>query len=387
MTTLTKPDRGFIFWPVGSGDATTIIIDEKTVVQVDIRHMNKADDKDEPHYPVVDELIKILPKVNGKPYLSLFVLTHPDKDHCQGFAELLKEVSIGELWFSPRVFTEYKVDLCDDAVAFKNEANRRLRKIIKDNGVAASGDRIRIIGYDEELKEDDYKGFPKELVTVPGTEVRVIDGSSVNGFRAFVHSPFKDTLADGERNETSIGLHVTLWSPNGKEHIKALLFGDLDYYELKKTFEVTTDANVLNWNILLAPHHCSKTIMFTRNSDKGSDEYQEDIVKNFEKYRLNGAYIVSSSEAIPMKNNHGDNPPHAKAKEKYETLIENNRFVCTHEHPNEENTEAIIFEITNDGFKKLDPSGKGRTFPKLKDMLASARGGSSAPTEKVGYGK
>ena len=26
----TLPDRGFVFWPVGSGDSTTIVIDGRT---------------------------------------------------------------------------------------------------------------------------------------------------------------------------------------------------------------------------------------------------------------------------------------------------------------------------------------------------------------------
>ncbi len=317
--------------------------------------------------------------------MAFFVLTHPDKDHCQGFAELLKRVHIGELWFSPRVFTEYKSELCDDAVSFQIEAKRRLRETIKAGSSAvASGNKIRVIGYDEELTEDDYKGFPKDLISVPGTEVKIVDGLRRDGFRAFVHSPFKDALTDGERNETSVGLHVTLWSPNGKEHIKALLLGDLDYYELQKIFEVTKDANILNWNVLLAPHHCSKSIMFTRKD--GVDQYQEEIIKNFEKHRLEHAYIVSSSEAIPMDNENGDNPPHAKAKQKYETLVRNNQFLCTHEHPDSENTEPIVFEITDAGLRKVDPIRKARSSPSLRDALAGARGGSSAPVEKIGYG-
>ena len=35
----TLPDRGFVFWPVGTGDSTTIVIDEDRVMQVDIRQM------------------------------------------------------------------------------------------------------------------------------------------------------------------------------------------------------------------------------------------------------------------------------------------------------------------------------------------------------------
>jgi beta-lactamase superfamily II metal-dependent hydrolase len=43
---------------------------------------------------LVDELVAKLPQRDGKPYLSCFVLTHPDQDHCRGFADLLKRVVI-----------------------------------------------------------------------------------------------------------------------------------------------------------------------------------------------------------------------------------------------------------------------------------------------------
>ena len=80
----TLPDQGIIFWPVGNGDSTTICVDKRTVIQVDLNHLEKADDKDDPRYPVLDELKKLLPKSDDKSYLSVFVLSHPDQDHCRG---------------------------------------------------------------------------------------------------------------------------------------------------------------------------------------------------------------------------------------------------------------------------------------------------------------
>ena len=65
----------------------------------------------------------LLPEDDGKPSLAVFVLTHPDEDHCLGFKDLLKRVKIGEIWFTPRVFREYSKDLSDDAKAFMFERN------------------------------------------------------------------------------------------------------------------------------------------------------------------------------------------------------------------------------------------------------------------------
>ncbi|MGE3777558.1 MAG: hypothetical protein AB7F89_10265, partial [Pirellulaceae bacterium] len=203
------PPRGFVFWPVGTGDSTTIVIDEKTVVQVDLHHLACSNDEGDPHTPIVDRLVALLPKRNGKPYLAVFVLTHPDEDHCLGYTDLQKRVTIGELWFSPRIFREYKNDLCDCACVFQTEAKRRVKKTIEDPA-AGSGDRVRIIGYDELLQEDDYKGFPKERLTIPGNAITEVDGFELSTtFSAFIHAPFKDDC-DGERNDTSVAMQITL---------------------------------------------------------------------------------------------------------------------------------------------------------------------------------
>ena len=53
-----------------------------------------------------------MPKRNNRPYLAAFLLTHADKDHCLGFADLLTKVDIGELWATPRLWRE----LLDDDI-------------------------------------------------------------------------------------------------------------------------------------------------------------------------------------------------------------------------------------------------------------------------------
>ena len=102
----------FIFWPVGCGDTTTIVVSETEVIQIDINDKLMADEEGNEHIPIVDELVAKLPKRNDKPYLSCFGLTHPDLDHCRGFEDLLKRVTIGEIWHTPRIFREYE-DQCD----------------------------------------------------------------------------------------------------------------------------------------------------------------------------------------------------------------------------------------------------------------------------------
>ena len=219
------PQRGLVFWPVGNGDSTTIVVDSETCMQVDLNHLEKSEDDDQSSWAVVDELTERLPEADGRPYLCAFALTHPDQDHCRGFADLLKEVEIGELWFTPRIFREYSKDLCDDAKAFKKEADRRVAETIEAEGDPGPGNRVRMFGYSELLEDDDFKDFPSDRLTVPGNEVTMIDEKDMSEvFRAFVHAPFKDDEA-GDRNDTSLGLQVTLY--DGRQELRILLLGDL----------------------------------------------------------------------------------------------------------------------------------------------------------------
>lgn len=382
------PDQGFVFWPVGCGDSTTICVEKGLVVQVDLNHMEKSDDEDDPATAIIDELVNDLPKANGKPFLSTFVLTHPDLDHCRGFAELLKKVTIGELWFSPRIFLEYKKDFCDDALVFRNEADRRVKKVINSGGSAGSGDRIRLIGYDDLLKEKEYSGFPRSCLSVPGTAVTQLNGNEVSHiFRAFVHAPFKGDCA-GERNESSIALQVRLL--NGSEQGNALLLGDLAYPTLKRIVEETRDSTNLHWNVLLAPHHCSKSAMYFKEEGQEEEELKQDILDAWSDYRQEPNWIVASSMPIPDSNEPGDNPPHAIAKEQYETIT--SEFHCTHEHiqedVGEEMPNPIELEMTADGLVYKRPTGNTKARgDRVAAAVSQARGSNEPPKERVGFGQ
>ena len=377
----TLPDRGFVFWPVGSGDSTTIVVDDEHVVQVDVRQLEASSEGDDPRAPVVDLLQKLLPTKDGKPYLAAFVLTHPDKDHCQGFADLQEQVSIGEIWLAPRVLSEFDEDLCDDAQVFKDEAQRRINQARR--GKTDSGDRVRIIGYADILEEDEYEGFPEEMLTIPGNKITEIDGEECSsGFRAFVHAPFKED-AEAERNDTSIALQVTLNAEGAA--CRALLFGDLSNSTVNRIFSYS-DQQDLEWNVLLAPHHCSKTVMYVPDED-GDEVLDSELMSKIEDAGMECRYIVSSSEPIPSRNQSGDNPPHARAKNRYEEIVEQDHFICTQEHPSEEAPEPIVIRVTDSGCDKDSVEGSNSMASEgVPAALLGARGDDSPPTSEVGFG-
>ena len=368
------PGRGLVFWPVGNGDSTTIVIDTETCLQVDLNHFEKSEDNDDASWAVVDELVERLPKVNGRPYLAVFALTHPDQDHCRGFAELLDKVDIGELWFTPRVFREYNKDLCDDAEVFKKEAKRRVKKTVEAKGDPGAGNRIRIFGYSELLEDDDFKDFPEDRLTVPGNELTVIDEKDVSDeFRAFVHAPFKDDDA-GERNDTSLGMQITLY--HGAQKLRALLLGDLSYPIIKRIFEVSEEDD-LAWNVLLAPHHCSKAAMYWKDKGEEDEKLKKHIVEEMDEASLEPNRVVSSSNPVPSSNKAGDNPPHAKAKTQYETITES--FLCTMDQG-----EPIVAEIDD---KKVVFAGVATAAITASQAADEAQGSNETPQSAHTYGR
>jgi len=382
---LPLPDRGIVFSPVGCGDSITIVIDDDTVVQIDIHHVADAESEDDPRIAIIDELIDSLPERDGKPYLAAFGATHLDSDHICGFKRLLEEVTIGDLWFTPRVLWDQD-ELSDDAKAFRDEAERRINKI-KTDGEVDSGDRIRIIGYHDSLEEhsDIYKNLPEAAVTVPGNAFTAIDGEDFDGtFRAFVHAPFKED-GDKDRNDTSFGLQITL--SDGDEDLKAIVLGDLAYPTVNQIFERSDDAD-LEFDVFLGPHHCSKSVMYWQCEGDDEPTLKQPLLDAIEVAARDGAYVVASSGPIPASNSAGDNPPHAKAADRYRELVDDGHFLCTGEHPTEEAPEPIVFELSAEGVAlgATDAAPAARAS-RLGAAVKTARGAAAPATQPVGFGR
>ncbi len=377
----------FIFWPVGTGDTTTIVVSDTEVVQIDINDKQMADEEGNEHIPIVDELVAKLPKKDGKPYLSCFILTHPDQDHCRGFTDLLDRVTIGEIWHTPRIFREYEdaKELCPDAIAFRKEAHRRAERAIEEGGDPGAGDRVRLVGYVSELFEpgERYEGFPEEqFYTRPGEQITMLDGADASDrFHVFVHAPFKAGLADA-RNETSLAMRVIIGA-SGNE-MRGLFLGDLSYPTLMQVFEEThahDNESMLEWNVLLAPHHCSKKVMYE------DDVLQEDVMQEFADRQLSPGYIIASSNEFPHSNSAGDNPPHRKARNRYEEIV-NDSFLCTGEISTPEQVQPIILSITGTGIElNIDGYDMSESAEMtLAAAVAKARGEMAPPATKVGFG-
>ncbi|MFP3248596.1 MAG: hypothetical protein RXR20_29255, partial [Paraburkholderia sp.] len=116
----------------------------------------------------------------------------------------------------------------------------------------------------------------------------------------------------------------------------------------------------------------------------------QDILDHLQSGKRKGAYIVSSSPAIPGRTMPGDNPPHAKAKNRYLEIVDApGNFLCTDEYSTPKKLRPIIFTVTDGGIRLAD--GDFTLSEQAKEDLAKAvaavRGTNAPPAAKVGFGK
>lgn len=380
---LNLPPRGLSYPHVNNGDTTVVCVTEdKVYILVDLNHCQDAENGDDVRVPIIDRLKDELPKKNGKPYLSLFILTHPDQDHCRGFKRLLDEITIGEIIHTPRIFREYekKEKLCDDAKAFREEADRRRKKAIDAGGDPGAGHRVRVIGYDDLFKEERYKRFPEKYRHSAGNTLTVVDGEDLEDvYEMFVHGPLRDEHG-GERNDSSLAFQLVLKSDNGEHELKAFFLGDRTAAKIWSVIKATRDHGNdkfgrLDWNVLLASHHCSKYALFEKD-ENDTLKPRTDVIDALADGALEPAYVVASCKAVDDDGNSaftdgdGDLPPHTKARRRYETMVESaDDFLCTGEQPDTKHPKPIVFEVDDDGVRRVDGQ---------EDTSGSSGDGSSA---------
>src|SRR6266496_214590 len=173
------------FFPVGNGDMTLIKLESGRTILIDIKICGAADDPDDSTPDVANMLRDRLQRdASGRLYVDTFLLSHPDEDHCAGLVSHFHlgppgdwsksddKIFIREIWSSPIVFRRASkvMSLCDDAKAFTAEARRRVQRFRESRGAVSDGDRILILGEDENGKTDDLYAV---LVKVDDTFSRI----------------------------------------------------------------------------------------------------------------------------------------------------------------------------------------------------------------------
>lgn len=366
------------FFPVDNGDMTLICLGGKSAktILIDCNIRAAADDPDDKTRDVGKDLRERLKRdVNGRPYVDVFLLSHPDQDHCRGLTKHFhlgapadyaddkkpdneKRITIGEMWSSPMVFRRASVEhtLCEDAKAFNTEAKRRVA-IAREKSCSGieDGDRILILGEDEDGKTDDILA----IVVKVDEDITKVNGSASSVFKGRLLAPMPKLESDEEeeeyrKNHSSVILNMELADDEGRKTIKNFLSGgDAEVIIWEKLWAKHKDAQgVLTYDLLQTPHHCSwHSLSCDSRSELGDEAKVSPGAKSALSQIRDGGRIVSSSR--PIKNDDCDPPCHA-AKKEYESITKGAKgeFLCTGEIPTESSPAPLEFTVSDQALKR-----------------------------------
>ncbi len=363
-------------YPVGNGDTSLISLSGNQHMMIDCKIDNDAPtNKDK--FDVKKDLVANLPKDSeGRHHLDVFILTHPDNDHCAGFKDTFfcddpanydkdaKErnaIIIDELWFSNTLFDRFTDPLSDAAKNFKKEAKRR-KDLFKNSPEKAKlpGNRIILIDFKDECKDDGFES----IIVEPGTSTNIFNKVEKTDFSLFIHGPFKTPTDDSQpRNETSVIMQLRFGSANDEMAALAFFAGDADYNRFQRLLDERDDESI-QWDLLLAPHHCSWTY-FNMTPYEDFPEPQDSAIEFLQRQRGAGMIVASSKEII----DDDDNPPHYAAKQEYIGQIDEDDFYSTGDDP----LTPLVFEAGNNGFSKKDYIAKANLVSAVSGVTEKAK--------------
>ena len=334
------------FFPVGNGDMTLFSTEDKVNFLIDCNIRKESEDDESEMYDCNKYLHDNLEADGKQIYLDAFFLTHSDHDHCCGIEEYfnlcapsdceIDKIRINELCVPARLLVDDNLTN-DDAKALKAEAERRLDLYGKDD-FDVNGNRLKIIGYSEDLV--DYA----DIMTVAGETISELNGESDFGCEIFVLRPVKKSTDDEDAgvNECTASFYISFDMEDNTYSV--MIMGDVECENWKEVISLNEDKE---YDVLLAPHHCSWHAISTEDTSTGSIDasIEEYLRKSKEK-----AYIIASSKKIKRN---ADNPPSYRAMNAYKNCIKNdNRFICTADELYNNEPIPVKLKITKQGVTK-----------------------------------
>jgi hypothetical protein len=137
---------------------------------------------------------------------------------------------------------------------------------------------------------------------------------------------------------------------------------------------------------MLAPHHCSNGAMYWADEAGGDPKLRQDILDAMDAAAEATSIVVVSADKIPTGNQAGDNPPHAKAANRYREIASDG-VICTGQHPSAEAPEPLVFEVSAEGSGLRDAALVEASASKLAKQISEARGEDEVPAGRVGFGQ
>lgn len=361
------------FFPVGNGDMTLIETASGNKILIDC-NIRAGDD-----YP--DVLSQLRDKLtrddDDRLYIDLFIWTHPDEDHCRGidtnfhfgpaenWSKQSDKIFLRGIWASPLVYKRASKNhtLCEDAKALNREIKRRINYYIEQPDNVDNGEYVMILTESEDDKTDDIP----DIVIALDEQTTTINGISDETFKCRVLGPSPQSDLDEEednlgKNHSSVIANMELSSSSGFSPTKAsfLFGGDAEVVCWEHLWQrldsslILSYTDWLNYDILLAPHHCSwRSLSHDSWSDckeKGETaEVSKDAHSALSQARDN-AFIISSSNTIVDDDN---DPPCIGAKQEYQKIADDagGQFKCVDDHKSKGSNVPLVIKIEDDGMK------------------------------------
>jgi hypothetical protein len=354
-----------LFYPVDNGDMTLIETASGRKILIDTNIREAADDEDDDTPDVATKLRDRLTRdADGRLYVDVLLLSHPDEDHCRGmekhfhlgpldaYSKKTDKIVVREIWSSPMVFRRAckTHTLCEDAKAFQREAIRRVQHY-REHQSAGDGDRILILGEDENGKTDDLTAI---LITVDSV-FNQVNGAADGTISMRLLGPLPPAEDDEEeqqlaKNHSSTIIQFTVGTYANTDACRYLTGGDAGVAIWEREWQRHKDhPDWLSYDLLLAPHHCSwRTLSYDSWSKLGEKARVSPDARQALAQARTGANIVASSKPITDAD---VDPPCVRAKREYKSITDSvkGEFRCVGEHPSATNPDVMEFEITQYG--------------------------------------
>jgi len=403
-------DTAITFFPVDNGDMALITLGDKgrTTILIDCNIRVIDDNSKGKIRDVAKDLRERLNRdADGRPYVDAFVSSHPDQDHCRGIrehfyladpaeypgdkkADAEKRILIRELWSSPMVFRRASKNhpLSDDAKALNAEAKRRV-SVNRDSEFVGvnEGDRILILGEDEEGKTDDLG----PILIKTDEKFAKINCSESKVFTASLLAPIPENSDDedeGEifsKNHSSVILNIELAEDESRRIVtNCLTGGDAGVAIWERLWQRHKKSlSELSYDLLLTPHHCSwHSLSYDSWSEKHKDgKVSKDARSSLSQSRSNGLIVASSAPILDDDND----PPCYGAKLEYEKIVKTVRgkFLCTGEYPTVSAPAPLELRLTGGRLVEVLRESPRRAPAVLTSGIISEIGARAAEREPV----
>lgn len=367
------------FFPVDNGGMTLIKLndEDETSLLIDIHIRKAADDDNDDTFDVASSLREQLKHdSNGRPYVDVFLLTHNDDDHIKGIEkhfhlgdpEDYKEpkededpkIMIQEMWSSSRFWKRASDsnNLCDDAKLFNKEMKRRVKLFEDTEKYQDAGNRALIIGKDPDGKTDNIEKIVRDINST-FSRINRRNLSEKLSIKVLGPIPQQDNEEDEDykkKNRGSVILQFNI--TEGEDTNKVLMTGDAEVFVWECLWKkYKSSLSSLEYDILLAPHHCSwHSLSHDSQSDNDDPKVSSDARNALSQARA-GAFIISSSKEIKEKDS---DPPSSDAKKEYENIVGKSKFKCTAEYPKKDDIKPIVIKLTKDGSQLKGTKAKSR---------------------------